>query len=176
MSEYMKNNQNQQNQQAERELGWEDTIEQDSSFTLLPEGDYDFQVVELERARHQGSAKLPPCNKAILHIRIEGEGGVAVIKHNLFLHSRCEGMLCAFFTAIGQRKRGEQMRMDWSKVVGAKGRAKVGIHKWVDNKGEERQSNQIKYFYDKEETPKAAVNNKEPWPEAPALPYEDGVF
>ena len=42
--------------------------------------------------------KLPPCNKAILSIRIENEEGQATtIKHNLFLHSKCEGMLCILY-------------------------------------------------------------------------------
>ena len=53
-----------------RELGWNDTIEHDSEYTLLPEGDYDFEVTRLERARHNGSAKLPACNKAVLTLRL----------------------------------------------------------------------------------------------------------
>ena len=61
----------------ERELGWDDVIENDSpEFVILPDGDYDFEVVDFERGRHNGSEKLPPCNKAIVHIRIEGKEGV----------------------------------------------------------------------------------------------------
>ena len=83
------------NNNAERELGWDDPIENDSpDFVLLPEGDYDFEVVSFERARHAGSEKLPPCNKAIVHIKIEGEEGISIIRHNLFLHTITEGMLC----------------------------------------------------------------------------------
>ena len=32
-----------------RELDWEDEIENDSSFELLPAGDYDFTVKTIER-------------------------------------------------------------------------------------------------------------------------------
>lgn len=89
----------------EKEFGWDDEIEKDSDeWVLLPEGDYDFTVTAFERGRHQGSDKLPPCNKAILTLKVEGKEGTATITHNLFLHSKTEGMLSAFFCAIGQKK------------------------------------------------------------------------
>lgn len=136
----------------DRELNWDDDIQNDGpEFVILPEGDYDFEVVEFERARHNGSDKLPPCNKAIVHIKIQGPQGMAVIRHNLFLHTKTEGMLCAFFAGIGQRKKGEKLRMNWSTVVGSRGRAKVGIRKFTNQNGEERTYNEIKKFYEKEE-------------------------
>ncbi|ACL77597.1 hypothetical protein [Ruminiclostridium cellulolyticum] len=135
----------------ERELGWNEVIENDSpDFITLPEGDYDFVVTEFERARHNGSEKLPACNKAVIHIRIEAPEGVTTIKHNLFLHTKTEGMLCAFFTAIGQRKKGERATMNWNAVVGSKGRCKVGIRTWKTDDGREMTSNDIKRFYDPE--------------------------
>nr|DAN07973.1 MAG TPA: Protein of unknown function (DUF669) [Caudoviricetes sp.] len=143
------------NNTPEREFEWEDVIENDGpEFILLPEGDYDFKVLSFERARHPGSTKLPPCNKAIVHIEIDSPEGRTVIKHNLFLHSKCEGMLCAFFSAIGQRKRGEQLRMNWNTVSGSTGRCKVGIRTWTKDDGSEGKSNEIKRFYEAEEKPK----------------------
>lgn len=133
----------------EREIGWDDVIENDSpDFIILPEGDYGFEVIEFERARHNGSEKLPPCNKAIIHIKIFGEQGNAIIRHNLFLHSKTEGMLCAFFTGIGQRKKGEKITMNWNAVVGSKGRCKIGIHKYTKENGDVMTFNEIKRFYE----------------------------
>ena len=43
-----------------RAFDWNDTIEHDSEFVLLPAGDYDFTVKSFERGRHPGSEKLPP--------------------------------------------------------------------------------------------------------------------
>lgn len=147
-----------------REFGWDEVIEHDSEeFELLPEGDYDFEVLSFERGRHNGSEKLPPCNKAILKIRVTGNGKTSTITHNLMLHSKTEGLICAFFVGIGQRKRGEQLRMDWNKVPGSKGRCKVGIRTFKSNKtGEEMKSNEIKRFYDPAET------RSTPAPAAPA--------
>lgn len=140
--------------QVDRELQWDDTIEKESSdFVLLPEGDYNFVVDSFERGRHGGSEKLPACNKAVLKLRVESDKGTALITHNLFLHTKTEGLLSAFFESIGQKKKGEKMAMNWSRVPGATGRAKVGIHTYVNKDGEERQSNDIKKFYPKEDKP-----------------------
>ncbi len=132
-----------------REYSWDDQIEKDSEFILLPEGDYDFEVMSFERGRHAGSDKLPPCNKAILTIKIESPEGDTTVKHNLFLHSSVEGMLCAFFSAIGQRQKGEKITMNWNAVTGSRGRCKAGIRKWTGDDGVERSSNEIKKFYEK---------------------------
>lgn len=135
----------------ERELGWDDTIHKDSNdFITLPEGDYDFTVESYDRGRHNGSEKLPPCNKAVLKIRVEGAEGEVTVTHNLFLHTITEGMLSAFFASIGQKKKGEPLQMNWGMVPGSKGRLKLGIRTY-EKDGETRKINEIKRFYPKEE-------------------------
>ena len=140
-------------ERIERELDWDDVIEYDvSDWDLLPEGVYPFTVTNMERTRFNGSAKLPPCLQAELTLRIDGGAkGIATITHNLFLHSKTEGLLCAFFAAIGMRKKGEALRMDWTKVVGASGLCEVSIRDWTDRDGNARQSNQVKKFLPPEE-------------------------
>lgn len=101
----------QQYNNFDHEIGWEDTIEKDSDRVLLPDGLYYFTVVGMERTRHtpnpQNPGKLPACNKAIVSIKIVANEGETELRHNLFLHSSTEGMLSAFFAAIGQKKKGE---------------------------------------------------------------------
>ena len=132
----------------ERELGWDDTIEHDSSgFVLLPPGEYEFWIDSFERSRHMGSGNLPACNKAIVKVKIMSEKGEeCTIKHNLFLHSKCEGLLCSFFTSIGMRKHGEPLRMNWPAIVGRYGRCRVGVREYTNQNGETRQANQIEQF------------------------------
>lgn len=133
----------------DRELNWDDEILEESSFTLLPEGDYEFTVKGFNRGRHSGSAKLPACNKAELEIAVDdGKGNRGTIFHNLFLYTKCEGLLSAFFISIGQKKHGEPLKMNWSTVIGAKGRCKVAIDKWTGNDGTEKQNNKITKFYE----------------------------
>ena len=110
----------QQYNNFDHEIGWEDTIQKDSEFVLLPDGLYHFTVVGMERTRHmpnpQNPGKLPACNKAIVSIKIVANEGETELRHNLFLHSSTEGMLSAFFAAIGQKKKGEPLRMNWNAI------------------------------------------------------------
>ncbi|MDR7869157.1 MAG: DUF669 domain-containing protein [Sporomusaceae bacterium] len=109
------------------ELDWDSEIEKESpEFITLPEGEYEFEVISFERARFNGSEKMPACNQAKLKLQVKVPEGIATINHNLFLHSRTEGILSAFFNCIGQKKHGEKLKMDWNKVIGSKGRAKIG--------------------------------------------------
>jgi len=136
-----------------RELDWDDEIENESGgWVLLPEGDYDFVVENFERGRHGGSAKLPPCNKAILTLGMDSpEGEHASVTCNLFLFSTQEWKLCQFFTCIGARKKGEKTRPNWNLVMGARGRCKVTIRNYTGNDGKEHQTNEIDRFYPPEE-------------------------
>lgn len=113
----------------EREFDWNDEIVSDGGFVELEPGDYVFTVKGYDRQRHtpnpQNPGKLPACNKAVVSIEIETANGVATLKHNLFLHSQTEGMLSAFFGAIGQKKHGEPLKMNWNAITGAKGVCRV---------------------------------------------------
>ncbi len=133
------------------ELDWDSEIENESpDFILLPEGDYDFTISHYERARHEGSDKLPPCNKAIVYFNIETPQGTATIKHNFFLHSKTEGILCSFFCCIGQRKHGEKVSMNWPTVPGSTGKIHVTVREFTGKNGETVKINNISKFYDKE--------------------------
>lgn len=136
------------------ELDWNAQIENDGpEYVTLPEGDYDFEVVSFERGRYQPSAKakLPPCNMAVLSLRFDAPEGTATVKHKLYLHSSVEGLLCAFFTSIGQRRHGERITMNWNAVPGARGRAHLTVRKYTNDKGEERTINDVSRFLEPEE-------------------------
>lgn len=137
-----------------REMGWDDEIQNDEGdFKVLPEGDYDFEVKKFERARHSGSDKIPACNKAVLYLSVMGEQDMGDVETNLFLYSKFEWKLCQFFTAIGQRKHGEPLRMNWATVTGSRGRCHIGVRTWIGNKdGKEHQSNEVTEFYDPADT------------------------
>lgn len=111
---------------ADRELGWDDEIVDDpTEFVLLPPGDYQFTVTEIERSRYDGGDKLPACNMAIVHCRFETSQGEAIIKNRLYLHTKTEGLLSAFFASIGLKKKGEPLRMQWGQAIGRQGMARV---------------------------------------------------
>ena len=142
-------------------LDWDDDLtNEQQEFVLLPEGEYPFEVTQMERAHFEGSAKLPPCKMAKLTLRIYG--GVALgttVTHRLYLHTKTQGLLGAFFESIGQCKRGETFRPRWDSVVGAKGICKLGVREYTKQSGphagETGQSNEVQRFLPPPE-PKAA--------------------
>jgi len=132
--------------EQERELGWDDEIQNDSpGFAVAPEGDYDFTVVGLAKERHEArpGGKIPDCPKAVYTLRVMTLTGPVDFRHNLFLHSRCEGMICEFFTAIGHRQHGQRIKPNYQAAVGATGRCKVGTREHNGNT-----YNEVKKFYE----------------------------
>ncbi|HHU3810065.1 TPA: hypothetical protein ACUBXP_000489 [Streptococcus pyogenes] len=153
------------NNNFDRELGWDDEITQDSvGFVQLVPGDYQFTVTNMEHARHtpnpKSPGKLPACNKAVVTIQIETSEGIAQLTHNLFLHTTTEGMLSAFFGAIGQKKHGEPLKMNWNTVIGAKGVARINKRKGTGDYAD-REYDNIKSMIYADEVDWTKVLNKD---------------
>lgn len=113
-------------QTQDRELGFDDTITKDAQeFIALAPGDYQFRVTNIEKTRSKGEGKLPPCNMVIVHCTIDSHQGSATIKEYLVLHTSLEWKLSQFFSAIGQKKKGAPLQMNWNRVVGSTGKCQV---------------------------------------------------
>ena len=143
-------------------LDWGDEIQQESEFVLLPPGTYPFEVVGFERARHPGSDKLPPCNKAIVSLKVFGpEGQSTTIPYNLFLHRKTEGMLSAFFIGLGMKEHGKPVRMDWNNIVGKRGYLKLAHREYNGSTYHD-----IRQIIDPEKAPAANTSPKGGFKEA----------
>ena len=130
---------------------WNSTISNDGEameYILLPEGDYDFTVTGFEKSEHPGSAKIPPCPKAVLELTIKTASGIGTVRENLYLEEGSEWKLCAYFKCIGMRSHGEKYTMNWDKVLGAKGRAHIIVDTWEGTDGVTRQNNKVKKYLD----------------------------
>ncbi|MEZ3453919.1 MAG: DUF669 domain-containing protein [Oscillospiraceae bacterium] len=126
---------------------WNDEINNEDSFVLLPDGDYEFTVKDFERTRFDGSDKLPACNKAIVTLTVHGEHDNAVITENFLLCSQLEWKISALFLSVGMKKHGEPLRMNWGALPGKKGRCRVFTDNYKKKDGSDGQSNKIKKFY-----------------------------
>ena len=135
-----------------REYGWDDEIQNEDAFTLLPAGDYEFEIVKYERARHEGSDKIPPCNKAVVTFRV----GETTLTENFLLCSTLEWKLSQLFLSVGLKKHGEPLRMNWQALPGKRGVCKVIVHKYMKD-GAEREINRIDKLYAYDEQPQNAV-------------------
>lgn len=156
------------------ELGWDDEISNDTGFVLLEEGDYEFTVTAFERARFPGSAKIPPCNKAVLTLAVESGQGTANVKYDLILYSTLEWKMSEFFRAIGQKKQGEPLRPRWNELVGSRGRARFKVRTYTKKDGSEGRANDVEKFYDYD----PAAMSGGSWTDAGgmATPWDRGAF
>lgn len=138
------------NETMDRELGWDDEIQKDNEFVTLPEGDYDFVIDRYERVRHQGSDKIPPCNKAIVFFRVMSPNGQEVtLQESFILHTKLEWKLSELFCGVGLKKKGEKLKMNWAALPGLKGRAQISLEPGTKNP--EQKFNRIKKIYPFEE-------------------------
>ena len=146
------------NETEVREFGWDDEISNEGTpFRVVPEGDYPFTIVNFQQARHtpQPGGKLPACPKAILTVRVVDptDGAEVDLTYNLFLHSSQEWKLCEFFIGIGQKKKGEPLRMRWNEVIGSTGMCHVKVRKYIGNDKQERESNEISKWFEPHQAP-----------------------
>lgn len=130
-------------------MDWGDSIENEGQELItLEEGDYVFKVTNFERGRYIGSAKIPPCNKAIITVQVITDKGMAICKFDLVLYRTLEWKLCSFFRSIGQKKHGEKLAMDWNKVLGSVGKAHFKPRSYTNQHGDEKTVNDIDHFID----------------------------
>ena len=130
-------------------MDWDDTIEKDGEeFITLPEGDYVFEVVDFARGHYPGSQKIPPCNKAVLTLRVKTDDGVAGIRTDIIMHRTLEWKVSSFFRSIGKKQKGEKLVMKWNSVVGCRGRAHIRPRTFTAKDGTEHTVNDVVRFLD----------------------------
>lgn len=128
-----------------RALDWNDTISAESEFELLPEGTYNFTVTAMERGRYDGSEKMSACPIANLTLAVSdpASGKSGTVLESLYLNAKAEWRLSQFFTAIGQKKKGEPLAMNWNAVPGSTGRLELSINKYTDKNGNQKENNRV---------------------------------
>jgi hypothetical protein len=148
------------------EVSAADLGDYDKPYTLLPEGDYPFTVVNISSKRYQpgpnSTGKTGPCKQIILTLRVmDPSNGAAVdLTHNLYMwNSRANlGMIAQFYDSVGMHKKGEPIRFDWRPevLIGKTGKLALNhkIHKDDTNKpaDQQRRYNNVSKLYAKEET------------------------
>ena len=132
---------------------WDDEIENDGeerNFVTLEDGDYSFEVVKFERSFYKPSAnaKTPACNQADITLLIKTEEGDCFIVDKFPLSSTMEWKISAFFRAVGLKKRGERLKMQWKESIGLTGKAHITK---TQGKNDGVFFNNIARYIDKEE-------------------------
>ena len=140
-------------------FGWDDEVDE-SSFELVPDGDYRFTVKEFERGWYEGSAKIAPCNEAQLKFEItwvnaEGKQHTNLINYKLKLTRNLQFLIYQFFESIGLRKKGDgTTRMPWNDIIGKVGICEVGHREGTNG----NTYNEIRKCYPPELAPTVVAN------------------
>lgn len=168
---------NSYDQQAQNNgsFGWDDVIKEESSFVLLPEGNYRFSIKKFEKARYDGGDKIPACPKAVVTFEVYTPDGKSVeLSENFLLHQKMEWKLSEFFASVGLKKKGEPVRMLWSpELIGKQGVCKLIVHNYKKN-GEDRQTNRIDKLYPSYEQPQIQQPSQQYAP--PQQSWKSGKF
>lgn len=140
---------------------WDDEIVNDGeevSFVTLEEGDYEFEVTKFERGTYTPSstAKTPPCNQAIMTLKVGTDSGDCYLTEKFPLASTMEWKIAAFFRSVGLKKHGEPLKMCWQESIGCKGHAHV---KKTAGSKDGVFFNNVDYFID----PKAGATEDNEW-------------
>lgn len=135
-------------------LDWDDEWDwEEPDFTLLPPGDYDFEVTGFEEGEYGGSAKVPACKKAVVTMRITGSEGATTVIENFLLFKTLKWKMQEFLVSVGVIEQGGKVspRLFSPDLIGREGRCKIYVDKYIGSDGKEHENNKIKkYFaYDK---------------------------
>lgn len=147
------------NNGADRYLDWDSGLEfvEKKEYSILPVGEYDFTVVNLEKTYSKAGS---PMGVITLDI-ITDQGQHSTVKDYLVISESTAWMLSQFFYCVGLQKKGETLKkMPWNKVVGAEGRVSIK-HKTFNGK----ESAEVKEYLSPTVTPKVEDTDSE-------LPFE----
>lgn len=147
--------------QSEGALGWDDEIQKEDSFVLLPTGDYQFEILKFEKAYYDGGDKISACPKAVVTFKISApDGKETVITENYLLHSKMEWKLCEFFSSVGMKNKGEKLRMRWTpELIGKTGMCKIIVHKYKNRDGDDKETNRIDKLYPAYDLPTSTMQS-----------------
>lgn len=141
----------------------------DRTYTLLPEGDYNFTVVDMKTDRYQPGpqSKIGACKRIVITLRVTdpNTGEQTDLYHNLYMWNskNCIGMIAQFQDSIGIHKKGEPIRYDWRQdvVVGKTGR--LALNHRANNSDSSKVYNNIKKLYPKDDVPYNTVPTQNGW-------------
>lgn len=128
-------------------IGWGDSFQaEESSFKLLPAGEYNFTVTGFERKIYDGNSNKIQNGTpyAEVTLKVSGAEGESEVSDRIFMLKKWQWKLTQFFAGIGQSPIiGQPFQPNWSNVVGSQGRVKLIVNKYTKRDGSEGESNQV---------------------------------
>lgn len=155
---------------------WDDNAQvTDNQFELLPEGEYDYEVVGFKRERFGGSQKMNACPVAVLQLRCTNAEAQGTGFCRLFLNSKVLWRITSFFKSCGLipagTPEGTSFPMSlFEQVVGCTGKVKVTVTKSESN-GRTYENNEFQFVVPKDTATPAPATTYAP-PQQPQQLYQ----
>ena len=107
-----------------REIGWgEEVLGEEQQFVLLPEGEYDFIVDNVNYVRK--TVDNTTCGFSEIVCRIKSQDGDVIVKSSIKLVQKMMWKITEFFVCIGMGRVGQKFKTDWPATRGRTGRLKI---------------------------------------------------
>ena len=113
-------------------FSWDDAFEvvEEPEYITLPPGEYTFVLQDTSLTEFAGSDKLPPCPMAETLLRVDTENGPAMVKDRLYYCSKMKYKISSFLRTLGLAKAGDTVKIDWTKLTGRTGHAKISTREY----------------------------------------------
>ena len=133
------------NEKMDEVLDFDGEIQHDgAAFAVLPDNDeVEFTVNDVVKGRNKDGT-LPQVRLELNCVSLAGHGR-ANVSDFITMTRKSEWKLCEFFTALGLRRHGETLKMNWD-IKGRTGRATVIVEKFTKRDGSEGTGNKIKRY------------------------------
>lgn len=98
-----------------------------ADFSTIPDGVWPFTVKAVSIVNYKGGKNIPPCNAARVTLRVGYGADMTDVSDNIYLYVDDNGNsnwnIAAFYRAIGYKRHGEEVQMNWSPefLVGKRG-------------------------------------------------------
>lgn len=148
-------------------------VEYEGGFSVIPEGEYFFKVLSVERKQSEGGPNSPPHTKMNMTLQIENAEGHSLgqVKDDLPMFMKFVWKYNDFAKSIGMVKPDEKnIFVDWKNVPGSEGKCKLTIRKYEKRDGTTGEQNQVKYLIP---SPDAATFDPDSMPSSDTAEKDD---
>lgn len=109
----------------ERELDWEESVEESSEYFDGADGDYDFTVVSAEKG-YVVKGKYSGQKMITVTLNLKGTNASGIITDRITLNTAFMWKISQFFASIGDAPQADgKYKMHWNDLVGKTGRLKT---------------------------------------------------
>lgn len=129
------------------EIPMDGAIEYDGGYSLVPEGEYFFTVIDWKKIQTPAKGKMPNHINIKFKLHLENADNVSgTAWDNLRMYQKWVWKYAEIAKAIGHTAPDcTQIRIDWSRFVGAGGKVKVSHREWEKDDGTKETVLDFKY-------------------------------